>query len=103
MKINSQVFYFFFYFMRKIHFIFVFVFINTLLTAQVINLSDSLKWQSNKTFIDNDQNIINILSFENAQFRSVDNLPVYFYKVQLKSDVYVSDIELVNAKYEVIN
>ncbi|MDD2387157.1 MAG: type IX secretion system sortase PorU [Bacteroidales bacterium] len=89
--------------MRKIHFIFVFVFINTLLTAQVINLSDSLKWQSNKTFIDNDQNIINILSFENAQFRSVDNLPVYFYKVQLKSDVYVSDIELVNAKYEVIN
>lgn len=103
MKIITKVFFIFFYFMRKIHFIFIFVFINTLLTAQVINLSDSLKWQSNKIFIDNEQNIINILSFENAQFRSVDNLPLYFYKAKLKTEVYVSDVELVNAKYEVIN
>ncbi|MDD2635070.1 MAG: type IX secretion system sortase PorU [Bacteroidales bacterium] len=89
--------------MQKIHFIFIFLFVNTLLTAQVVNFADSLKWQNNKTFIDNDNNVINILSFDNAQFRSADNLPVYFYKHKLKTDVYVSDVELVNTKYEVIN
>ncbi|MDD4148401.1 MAG: type IX secretion system sortase PorU [Bacteroidales bacterium] len=89
--------------MRKYHLIFVFVFINTLLTAQIINISDSLRWQNNKIFVDNDNNVFNILSFEDAQFRSADNLPVYFYKVKLNTHAYVSDVELLNAKYEVIN
>ncbi|MBN2777638.1 MAG: type IX secretion system sortase PorU [Bacteroidales bacterium] len=89
--------------MKKYHLIFILFFINSLLTAQVVYISDSLKWQSNKIFIDNDNNTWNILSFDNAQFRSDDNLPVYFHKSLIKNDGYVADIELVRAEYEVIN
>ncbi len=89
--------------MKKLFVLLSAIFINSLLTAQVITISDSVDWQNNKTFIDNDGVLKNILSFEGAQNRSFDNFPVYFYRTSIDGEVYVDEIELVNAKYEVIN
>jgi len=89
--------------MKKLFVLLSVIFINTLLTAQVATISDSVNWQNNKTFIDNDGVSKNILSFEGAQNRSLDNFPVYFYKTSINNEVYVDDIELVSAKYEVVN
>lgn len=89
--------------MKKFLVILTAVFINSLLTAQILTIKDSLRWQNNKTFIDNDNNKQNILSFENAQISSIDNFPVYFYKIPVSGELYINDIELVNAEYEVIN
>ena len=89
--------------MKKFHVLITALFINSLLTAQVVVISDSISWQNNKTFIDNDNSLKNILSFETAQYRSIDNFPVYFYKTRINGNAYVDDIELVSAEYEVIN
>ncbi len=89
--------------MKKFLVILFALFINSLLTAQVVTISDSVVWKNNTTFIDNDNSTKIIMLFEGAQNRSVDNLPVYFYKIKYEDNVYVDDIELVSAKYEVIN
>ncbi len=89
--------------MKKIPILVAILFISTLLTAQILTITDSISWQNSTTFIDSDKDEWIILSFDNAYNRSMDNLPVYFYKTEISGNAYVDEIELVSAKYEAIN
>jgi len=103
MKIISKFFLIFFNFMRKSTFLVIIFFINNLLTAQIVSFSDSILWQSNKTFIDNDENVSDILSFVDANNRSADNLPVYFHQSLISSDAEILNVSLVKAEYQVVS
>lgn len=77
-------------------------FINNLLTAQTIVFSDSIFWQNNKTYLDNDNKLSDILFFDGAYNRSSDNLPVYFIKKPIEQNAEILDIILVKADYRVM-
>ncbi len=89
--------------MKKSAFLVTILFINNLLTAQFVTFSDSIFWQSNKTFVDNDKNVSDILSFSGDYTRSTDNLPVFFAKSNISTDAEIIDMILVKAEYQVVN
>ena len=70
---------------------------------EVITFSDSIFWQSNKTFVDNDEKVSDILSFSGDYARSIDNFPVYFAKTAISTDADIAEISLVKADYQVVN
>ncbi|MDD3685426.1 MAG: type IX secretion system sortase PorU [Bacteroidales bacterium] len=89
--------------MKKSAFLVTILFINNLLTAQNIVFSDSIFWQSNKTFVDNEKNISDILSFDGAYNRSLDELPVYHKRVPINNKAEIVSISLLKADYQVVN
>ncbi len=89
--------------MKKSTFLVIILFINNLLTAQIVTFSDSIFWQSNKTFVDNDEKVSDILSFSGDYARSIDNFPVYFAKTAISTDADIAEISLVKADYQVVN
>lgn len=89
--------------MKKSAFLVIILFINNLLTAQNIVFSDSIFWQSNKTFVDNEKNISDILSFDGVYNRSLDELPVYYKRVPINNKVEIVSISLLKADYQVVN
>ncbi|MDD3859473.1 MAG: type IX secretion system sortase PorU, partial [Bacteroidales bacterium] len=88
--------------MKKIPIFLILCFINNLLTSQIVSFSDSILWQNNKTYLNNDNILSDILFFKDAYNRSTDNLPVYYIKKAIESDAEILDIVLVKADYEIV-
>jgi hypothetical protein len=89
--------------MKKSTFLVAILFINNLLTSQIVTFSDSIFWQSNKIFIDNDKNVSDILSFKDDYTRSTDDLPVYYAKQTISTEAEILEINLIKADYQVVN
>lgn len=89
--------------MKKFAILLTILVINNLLTAQNVLFSDSILWQSNKTFVNNENNVEDILSFKGSHTRSLDNLPVYYEKIGINSDATIVDISIIRADYQIVN
>lgn len=89
--------------MKKTVFLVAVLFINNLLTSQDIVFFDSIFWQSNKTFVDNDKNVVDILSFKGANNRSADEMPVFFRQVPINYNAEIVSIIPINLDYQVVN
>jgi hypothetical protein len=89
--------------MKKIFILFTVIFINNLLTSQEIFISDSLFWQNKQIFNYNENQLKNILYCSNCDNQASTDLPVYFYRIPINTNLDVKDLKFVNIKTEVIN
>ena len=79
------------------------LFFNVFTFAQYINFFDTIYWLDNKIFMYNDDNTINIMSFKDGSNRKSDYLPVYFKSFNVSENVDITNVELINTKYETVS